>query len=100
MNFFGIETISVGLNTKPDDSYEEVIFHRGDVYKKIIYKNGFIHGMVLQGDIEYCGIYMQIIKNSLSVSGLENRLFHIDLSDFYGIDKMGSYKLIDRQRVL
>lgn len=96
MNFFGMETVSMGFPQSPDHTYSEEIQSYGNVYKKIIHKDGKIYGMVFQGDIEYCGIYMQIIKNGLSISGLESRIFNIDFSDFYGIDENGEFKIKDR----
>ncbi len=49
MNFMEIPTLSLGIHTKPDDSYEEVteVTKNGD-YKKIIFKDGHIYGAILQ----------------------------------------------------
>ena len=53
-------------------------------YKKIIHKDGEIHGAILQGDLSHAGILTQLIKNRIDVSRVRKPLLKIDYSDFFG----------------
>ncbi|MGO5137762.1 NAD(P)/FAD-dependent oxidoreductase [Clostridium butyricum] len=84
MNFLGIPTMSLGINTPPDETYEVEIESDDDGnYKKIIHKDGKIYGAILQGDLSYSGVLTQLIKRKIDVSKIEKPLFKIDYSDFF-----------------
>ena len=83
MNFCGVATMSLGIVTKPDDTYEEVIDIDGKDYKKIIYKNGAIYGAIIQGDLSYVGVLTQLIKEKINIDKVKKPLFDIDYSDFF-----------------
>lgn len=91
MNFFGIQTISIGSVNPTDDTFNVDIIEYKDVYKKIVHKEGKIYGALFQGDTSYCGVYTQIIKNQFDVSHITKSLFDIDFSDFYGIKENGEF---------
>lgn len=92
MNFFGLETVSLGVTYAPDSSYQVRIIESDKVYKKIIHKNGIIYGAVLQGDISYCGVLAQLIKNNIDVSSIDKDIFHISYADFFVVAENGEYK--------
>ena len=85
MNFAGIPSMSLGITTKPDDTFIEVVSadKKGN-YKKIVHKNGEIKGAILQGDLSYAGILTQLIREKIDVSRVKKPLFNIDYSDFFG----------------
>lgn len=83
MNFLGIPTMSLGIPVKPDDSYEELAEDTGEMYRKIIHKNGKIYGAILQGDLSYGGVLAQLIARKIDVSRVKKPLFDIDYSDFF-----------------
>lgn len=84
MNFLGIPTMSLGINTPPDETYQIEIESDDDGnYKKIIHKDGKIYGAILQGDLSYSGVLTQLIKRKIDVSKIEKPLFKIDYSDFF-----------------
>ncbi|MBS5981004.1 MAG: NAD(P)/FAD-dependent oxidoreductase [Clostridium butyricum] len=84
MNFLDIPTMSLGINTPPDETYEVEIESDDDGnYKKIIHKDGKIYGAILQGDLSYSGVLTQLIKRKIDVSKIEKPLFKIDYSDFF-----------------
>lgn len=83
MNFLGIPTMSLGLPVKPDDSYEEILEDKGELYRKVIHKNGRIYGAILQGDLSYAGVLTQLIAAKIDVSRVKKPLFEIDYSDFF-----------------
>lgn len=91
MNFLGLETISLGLINAPDESYTVYIFDRNNIYKKIIVKDGIIHGAILQNDVAYCGVLTQLIKNKVDISKIKKNIFNISYGDFYNVDDKGSY---------
>jgi NAD(P)H-nitrite reductase large subunit len=84
MNFLGIPTMSLGITSGYDESYiEEIDLDNLGNYKKIIHKDGVIHGAILQGDLSYAGILTQLIRLKIDVSKVKKRLFDIDYSDFF-----------------
>lgn len=86
MNFFGIPTMSLGINEPIDYSYLiEVEDDNKGNYKKIIHKDGKIHGAILQGDLSYAGVLTQLIKENIDISQVKKPIFKIDYSDFFNI---------------
>lgn len=84
MNFLGIPTMSLGVNTPEDDTYEVSIEedNKGN-YKKVIHKNGVIYGAILQGDLAYSGVLTQLIRRNIDISKVKKSIFRIDYSDFF-----------------
>ncbi|GCD08482.1 NAD(P)/FAD-dependent oxidoreductase [Clostridium tagluense] len=91
MNFFGIQTVSLGVLEAPDNTYEVEVRVYRDIYKKIIHKDGVIYGAILQGDISYCGILTQLIKNKVDVSKINKSVLDINYGDFYKVSEDGQY---------
>lgn len=84
MNFLGIPTMSLGINTPQDDTYEvEIESDDNGNYKKIIHKEGKIYGAIIQGDLSYAGVLTQLIRRKIDISKLSKPLFKIDYSDFF-----------------
>lgn len=84
MNFLGIPTMSLGINTPEDDSYEvEVEEDNKGNYKKVIHKDGVIYGAVLQGDLAYAGVLTQLVRRKIDISKVKKSIFKIDYSDFF-----------------
>lgn len=94
MNFEGIPTVSLGMNTPEDDSYTVETKKRGDYYKKFIYKDNVIYGAVIQGDISYVGVFTYLIKNKIEIPNLEDRIFDLGYADFFNIEENGEYSYI------
>lgn len=91
MNFLGIGTLSLGVVSKPDDSYEEEIDIDGKDYKKIIHKEGKIYGAIIQGDLSYAGVLTQLIKEKIDISKVKKPLFDVDYSDFFNVKENQEY---------
>ncbi|MGL4914402.1 MAG: NAD(P)/FAD-dependent oxidoreductase [Romboutsia sp.] len=91
MNFMGVATVSLGITNPVDDTYSVV--SRCDVkgYKKFIYKDNVICGLVSQGDISYTGTIAYLIKNKLEIPNLENRIFDIGYADFIELKENGEF---------
>jgi len=81
LKYFGVNIVSAGMVTAPDDSYE-VISRRGDgIYKKVIIKDGRILGMVFAGDIEKAGIIYNLMKDKVKVGTFKEAL----VADDFGL---------------
>lgn len=93
MNFLGVPTMSLGNVNKYDDTYEVTIDqdNKGN-YKKIVHKDGVIVGALIQGDLSYTGVLMQLIKRKIDVSKVKKPLFKIDYSDFFRVTDSFEFK--------
>lgn len=91
MNFLGVYTISLGIIEPEDESYKVDIIHKGEIYKKIIHKDGIIYGAILQGDIAYAGVLTELIKNKINISKINKDIFDISFADFFNIKEDGEF---------
>jgi len=81
LKYFGVNIVSAGMVSPPDDSYE-VLIKRGDgIYKKVIIKGGKIAGLVLVGEIEKAGIIYNLMKDRVNVEAFKETL----VADDFGL---------------
>ncbi len=100
MNFLGIPTLSLGANTRPDETYQEIIQETdGGEYKKIIFKDGHIYGAILQKDLAYAGVLTQIIRRNIDVSKVKKPVFKIDYSDFFHLNDNLEFMYEEQEKV-
>lgn len=92
MNFFGLNTISVGdPNIELDGLIAEVL-DDGYNYYKIVHRDGKIISAIFQGTLPYAGIYETMIKKEIDISHLNKDVFEIGYADFFKIDpKTGEF---------
>lgn len=90
MNFYGLVTLSLGRGTEEEG---DVVLEQEDShnYKRAILRNGKLDSILLQGSIDYSGIYQYLIKNEIDLSGMEKDVFHLSFADFYGVKENGGY---------
>ncbi len=81
LKYFGVHIVSAGVVTPPDNSYETISKKTGDIYRKIMLKNGKIAGMVFAGDIEKSGIVYSLMKEGVDVTGFKEAL----IADDFGL---------------
>lgn len=91
MNFLGLATMSLGLVSAPDETYNEEIEIKDGNYKKIIHKGGIIYGAIIQGDLSYTGILTQLISKKIDISRVKKPIFEIDYSDFFNLKENLEY---------
>lgn len=91
MNFYGITTLSLGRGTAGKEDEVFVQEDRGS-YKRAILRDGKLDSILIQGEIDYSGIYQYLIKNQVDLSGKEDRIFDLSFGDFYGISEDGQYE--------
>ncbi|WP_297597923.1 FAD-dependent oxidoreductase [uncultured Cetobacterium sp.] len=89
MNFFNIPTLSLGSMSEcfQDSELKVAILEEEGNYKKIMYRDGYIYGAIIQGDLSYSGILTQLIKADIDISKVKKPIFSIDYSDFFRIKK-------------
>lgn len=92
MNFMGIPTVSLGIVNPDGDDYDTITRCDNDGYKKFIYKDDRIYGLIAQGDISYIGALTQIIKNKVEIPDLKNRIFDIGYADFFSMKENGEFE--------
>jgi NAD(P)H-nitrite reductase large subunit len=81
LKYFGVNILSAGMVTAPDDSYD-ILVKRGDsIYKKVIIKDGKILGLVFAGDIEKAGIIYNLMKDKINVEAFKETL----VADDFGL---------------
>lgn len=90
MNFMDIPTVSLGM-IHPDADCEVKVYRDTSSYKKFILKNSILHGVILQGDIAYSGIYRHLIRHSIDISRINKEIDEVDYADFYEIKPDGQY---------
>lgn len=90
MNFYGLTTLSLGRGIA-EEGDEVIICEDAQNYKKAIIRNGKLDSILLQGNIDYSGVYQYLIKNKIDLSSVKTGVFHLSFADFYGIDKTGQY---------
>ena len=84
MKYFGVNIVSAGMVNLPDDSCEVISEKHGDIYKKVVVKNGLIVGMVFAGDIEKSGIVYNLMKDRVNVDSFKEAL----VADDFGLTSL------------
>ncbi|MDO4523233.1 MAG: FAD-dependent oxidoreductase [Eubacteriales bacterium] len=90
MNFYGITTLSLGRGIVQDGD-EVILKEDHSSYRKAILRDGKLDSILLQGSIDYSGIYQYLIKNQVDISDKKDRIFDLSFADFYGIEPDGQY---------
>lgn len=90
MNFYGLATLSLGRGVAQEGD-EVIICEDKKNYKKAILRDGKLDSILLQGDIDYSGIYQYLIKNQIDLSDKKDKIFKLSFADFYGIKEDGQY---------
>ena len=91
MNFYGLTTLSLGNATLcQGDTVLTQESRQG--YRKIVLRDGVPAHVILQGDISNSGIWQELIKRRVDLSGFKKSLFSLSYGDFYETDpKTGEY---------
>lgn len=92
MNFMGIPTVSLGIVNSEGDDYDIITRYDNGSYKKFIYKDNIIYGLISQGDISYIGVLTQLIKNKVEIPDLKSRIFDVGYSDFFAMKENGEFE--------
>lgn len=90
MNFYGLTTLSLGDGMAADGD-QIIVREDSRSYKKAILHDGCLKSLLIQGDLDYSGIYQYLIKNQIPLDSVKTDIFHLSFADFYGINKTGQY---------
>ncbi|MDO4273241.1 MAG: FAD-dependent oxidoreductase [Eubacteriales bacterium] len=90
MNFYGITTLSLGRGIAQEGD-TVLTCHDSKGYKRAILRDGKLDSILLQGSIDYTGVYQYVIKNQIDLSQLKTDVFQLSFADFYGVDSRGQY---------
>lgn len=92
MNFVGIPTVSLGIVTPQDETYDVICRHDKDGYKKFVIKDNVITGFLAQGDISYTGPITYLIKHKVEIPNLKDRVFDLGYADFFSMKENGEFE--------
>lgn len=81
LRYFGLATVSAGMVTPPDDSYEVLSKRYEHTYQKVILKDGLVVGMALVGSIDKSGIIFGLMKDRVNVNSFKQEL----VADDFGL---------------
>lgn len=74
LKYFGLDVVTAGMVIPADDSYEVLSQKEGNIYHKVILKDGIVVGMVFVGNIEKSGIVFSLIKDKVKADGFKQAL--------------------------
>jgi NAD(P)H-nitrite reductase large subunit len=75
MNYFGMDLATAGIIESPPGSNIEVLsYHRGQVYKKLLLKDGYIVGLIFINDIEKSGMLFGLMRERINVTSFRDSL--------------------------
>jgi len=82
LNYFGIDIASAGMPTTPDNhGYETISKQEGNIYQKVILKDGLVMGMIFVGSIEKSGIIFGLMRDRVNVESFKQSL----VADDFGL---------------
>lgn len=85
MNFYGLTTLSLGVNTAEEGDVELKRESR-DSYQRIILRGGVPVHIIFQGDISNTGFWQELVKRKISIGHLEKSPFDLTYADFYNYE--------------
>jgi NAD(P)H-nitrite reductase large subunit len=78
LKYFGLDVVSAGIVTPPNDSYEVLSKKYSNIYRKVVLKDGLVVGMVFVGNIEKSGIVFGLMKDKINVDSFKQELLAYD----------------------
>ncbi len=80
LDICGLATISVGVTSPEDDSYEIIsaLDEENSDYKKFVLKDNRLVGAIFIGQIDRAGIATGLIKSQIDISGVKDHLLDQD----------------------
>ena len=94
LKYFGLPIVTAGLVNPPaKDGYEALSRAEGDVYKKVVLKDGRMVGLIFMGDIQPSGVVFGLMREGVEVAAFKDALLADDFGLSYLPDKMRQDKL-------
>lgn len=80
LKYFGLPIIGAGMFSAPEgNGYESMVVARGDIYRKLVIRNGILVGMTFVNDITRAGIVFNLLREGVDVSGYKDLLLADEL---------------------
>lgn len=90
INFFGLITLSLGRG-QTQEGDKVVVQEDSKSYRKAIIRENKLDSILLQGNMDYAGIYQYLIKNKINLHG-EKDIFKTSFADYYKLKSDGQYE--------
>ncbi|MFC2019061.1 hypothetical protein ACFLU4_03795 [Chloroflexota bacterium] len=78
MKYFGLSMVSAGVVNCPDNGYEVLTEIKDNTYRKVVFQNGVLMGMVFAGDIEKAGIVLSLMQDRINTNDFKQTLIGDD----------------------
>ncbi|MHB0976738.1 MAG: NAD(P)/FAD-dependent oxidoreductase [Candidatus Aquicultorales bacterium] len=80
IELFGTPVINIGITDPREDGYE--ILHRleGDVYRKVVIRDGKLVGGIVVGEIDRAGLLTGLVRGNFDVSAFKEELLRTDFN--------------------
>lgn len=85
MNFYGLTTLSLGINTAQEGDVELTRESR-DSYRRILLRDGVPVHIIFQGDISNTGFWQELVKRKVPIGHLKKSPFDLTYADFYNYE--------------
>lgn len=93
MNYFGLPTLSLGSYC--EQAQDEVFVREcANSYQRIVLRDGVVQSVILQGNLDYSGIWQYLIKNEVNISAMKNKIFKLSFADFFATADNGEYQYL------
>lgn len=90
INFFGLVTLSLGRG-QVQEGDKVVIREDSKCYKRAIIREDKLDSILLQGNMDYAGIYQYLIKNNIKLKAGDD-IFKKSFADYYKVRTDGQYE--------
>ncbi|QHI73411.1 NAD(P)/FAD-dependent oxidoreductase [Aminipila terrae] len=90
INFFGLVTLSLGRG-QVQEGDKVVIREDSKCYKRAIIREDKLDSVLLQGNMDYAGVYQYLIKNNIKLKA-EDDIFKKSFADYYKVRTDGQYE--------
>lgn len=89
INFFGLVTLSLGRG-QAQEGDQVVVKEDRKSYKRAIIRGNYLDSILLQGNMDYAGVYQYIIKNRIPLKN--HNIFKLSFSDYFKMKPDGQYE--------
>ena len=90
INFYGLLTLAIG-DREPGAGDTIVTRENTHNYRRVILHDGYVKGVILQGDISGSGFWQYLIKEKVYVNGVNKSIWKLSFADFCAINGAGEY---------
>ncbi len=76
---FKLSVMCMGAASKPIEGTEEAVYREGDIYRKLVIKDGKLIGAILVGEVDYGGVLTALIRSESDISEIREELTGVTL---------------------